>query len=631
MISPGSMAVNRTRNLLAGVIVGVLALASGGRAADDPPRATPLSGIVRAGDATLGGVTLVVRFVTKGEETTTRILKTEGDGTFVIPSAPPGLYTLLAAAPGLPFAVVRVFHSSAPDSVSFVPIDFASSTGLLPSSRLGAGDPWNARAAAKGDVLREVTAILAALDEAPQEAPPLPAATKGTAIATRVPVHASLASMAGFGGSGGPTVNETALDVSGSLGGNLRWGVDGRYSRLGPAEGLAAGDASRLALDLSAGDTQNLRLATRRQVQILDESDVSRFSAHSLDWSAITGLHSQASVSARLVTQTNAFGQGPAADLFARASDTVDVYAGYRTDFDERFSVRVNAAYRHAAAPESLPTVEMIQQEARLGAVGGARLLPVLSLEAGATGDFSALSRGIMPEVTVTLEPLSRFRFQLSAARRFERRFEDGTPAGQVSADLTDLARITGSLYRGGVRWDGPSGEAVVVEASRREITGIQRLLLDPDFFDRLDSLYFLPGDVATEIHSTLSGQVASNLSARLSARIGRVAGEAESAIRNDDTSWGLAEAGLHVGATGTTIGFGYRFVQQTLVRGEQALRNDLAALDVSVSQNLPIPLLRDVASDWRALVSVEFGKRRNGEEPERANRRLAGGLAVSF
>jgi len=81
-----------------------------------------------------------------------------------------------------------------------------------------------------------------------------------------------------------------------------------------------------------------------------------------------------------------------------------------------------------------------------------------------------------------------------------------------VSADPADLARISSAYYSGGVRYDGPSGEAVVVEASRRDITGIHRLLLDPDFFERLDSLYFLPGDVATELYSAISGRLGRGL-----------------------------------------------------------------------------------------------------------------------
>jgi len=51
----------------------------------------------------------------------------------------------------------------------------------------------------------------------------------------------------------------------------------------------------------------------------------------------------------------------------------------------------------------------------------------------------------------------------------------------------------------------------------------------------------------------------------------------------------------------------------------------------VSLAQMIPLPILRSLDSEWRALLNVELGTRRLGEDVERSNRRLAGGLAVSF
>ncbi len=620
-----------------GVLAGALGLLASGRALSQAPAVavlaggTPLSGIVRSGDLAYPGVTVVVRAVTGGGETTTRLLKTEIDGTFVLPSAPRGLYTLLALVPGLPMLAARILHTAAPESVSFVRLDFQDASEILPGSGRGAADPWTARAATKGDVLRDVGAILAALEDPAPEPTPVDRVASAEAPRGRVPVRASLSSTAGFGSTTSSTLSQTALDVSGSLGGNLRWNVDGRYSRLSGTEGGAAGDASRLTLDLASGDQQSLRLATRRQVRILDESESARFAAHALDWTAVTGQQSQASVSARFVTQTNAFMNGAAADLFARSSDVVDVYAGYRTQFNENTSVRFLAGYRHATSPDGSGITDLITQETRVGAVGGARVLPALSVEAGATGDFSARNRGITPEVTLTLHPSERWRVLVGASRRFERRLEDGLPDGQVSADEADLSRISRMFLRGGIRYDGPDGAGFLIEGSRREITGVQRLLLDPDFFERLDSLYFFPGDVATEISAALSARISRSLAARVGARVGRVTGERDAVIRSDDATWSRAEAALLVNPTGTSVGVGYRLVQQILVRGDLPLHNDLSTVDFSLSQALPVPVLRSLATDWRALVSVEFGRRRDGQEQEKLDHRLAGGLAVSF
>ena len=624
--------MRRLRSSLACILACAAALLGVvGADAADLPRGAPISGIVRAGTAVLAGVTVIVRATTSGGQSSTRIVTSDQDGTFVVPNAPAGVYTFLAARPRLPFALARVIHSSSPDTVSFVLLDFGETPGILPATPRGKADPFVARAVTQGDVLRDVAAILAALDDSPPEAKVPRAGSEAATSATRLPVHASVASTAGFGTTGGPSRSDTTVGIGGNIGERVRWGVDGRYSRLDAIDGTQAGDASRFDVNLAAGDSQNLHLTTQRQVRLLDEIDPERFAAHTLDWSASTGERSQASVTAHLVSQSNAFRQGAAGDLFARASDQMDLYAGYRTDFGDRWSVRLSAAYRHAVTPESASVTETVRKETRVGAVGAAHVLSALSVEAGATGDLSDRTRGITPEFTITLHPGSRFRIYASAARRFEQRQDDGTPWAQVSADEADLARISSSLFAGGLRYDTPAGTAVVLEASRRNISGIHRLLLDPDFFERQDSLYFLPGDVATELSSSASGRIGTGIEGRLSARLGRVTGERESAIRADDATWAVAAAGLHVLATGTTFGVGYRVVSQSLVKGEHSIRNDLSAFDVNLSQALPIPLLLDLASDWRALFSVEVGKRRDGEEEEKPNRRLAGGLAVSF
>ncbi len=611
-------------------VAGVL-LAVPPAGAAEAPHGTPISGIVRAGQAGLAGATVVIRALTAASGPRTRVVTADRDGTFVVPNVPDGIYTLLAAVPRHPFAVARVVHSSAPDAVSFVLLDVGDAPGVLPASTPGKADPYVARAATQGDVLRDVAAIIAALDAAPPEAQAPRAVSTGAVSASRLPVHASVASTAGFGATGAPARSDTVVGVEGKIGERVRWGLDGRYSRLDTADGGSGGDAARFGVNLAAGDSQTLHLATERQVRTVDETDPQRFSAHTLDWSAATGQRSQASVSARLVSQSNAFRQGAAGDLFARTSDQMDLYAGYRTDFDDRWSVRLTAAYRHAVSPESATMTEVALTETRVGAVGAANVLPALSLEAGATGDMSDRTRGVTPEVTVTLHPGSRFRIYASAARRFEQRQEDLTPWAQVGADPADLARISSSFYAGGLRYDAPSGGSVVLEASRRSITGIYRLLLDSDFFERLDSLYFLPGDVATEISSSASGRIARGVEGRVSARAGRISGERESAYRSDDARWAVATAGVHLLRTGTSLGVAYRYVTQSFQKSDQPLRNDLSAFDVNVSQALPISLLEALASEWRALLSVEVAKRADGREEATFNRRLAGGLAVSF
>ena len=592
----------------------------------------PLSGIVRADGRPLPGATLVVRGVTAGGATFLRLIKSEPDGTFVLADAAEGLYTVLSVVPGFRPAVARLFHrpASADGSLSFVRIDLERPSGVLPETPDGALDAWSARAVVSGDVLREVPAILAALDATPAPAAsstPLAAAQQGRAA---VPLHAAVTTTAGFGAAGASSLSRTSLDVSGALGAGVRWGASGQYARLADLAGDKTGDASRVALDIAAGGSQSVHLSTRRQI-LTTEADPVAFAAHALDWSGSLSDHAQAGVSARMITQSHLLATGPAADLFARESDAVDVAARYQMDLGTTTFARVNVGYRSTSGAYAGAVAPFVH-ETRAGGVAGVRLGEILVIETGATGDVSVYGRGVTPELTVAIQTRDGWRVYGFAARRYESSSDPFVVRpGEAGSDEADLTSRSRSLYRAGMRWQNQDREGVAVDVSRRELNGTYRLIFDANFLDRLDSLYFFANDVATDASLTVSARLGQALDGRVALRAGRLAGERAGLIQSDEATWGVAQAGVRVRATDTSVGIGYRSVAQALVRGPSTLRNDLEAVDFTLAQGLPISVLRAFGSDCRALFSVEFGKRREGEDEEKSNRRLAGGLALSF
>ena len=591
----------------------------------------PLSGIVRADGRPIPGASLVIRGVTAGGATFMRLIKSESDGTFVIPNAAEGLYTVLSVVPGFRPAVARLFHrpASTDGALSFMRIDLERPTGVLPETPDGALDAWSARAVSSGDVLRDVPAILAALDATP--APAAPSAVLASSRDTRVtlPLHAAVTTTAGFGALGTSSVSRTQLDVSGALGPGVHWGASGQYARLADLSGDKTGDASRIALDLSAGTSQTVHISTRQQ-SLLADVDPARFSAHALDWSGSVSANAQASVSARVVTQSNLLTTGPAGDLFARNSDAVDVTARYQTDFGASSYARVAVGYRSTTADYASAAVPL-EHETRVGGVAGLRLAELLVVEGGASGDTSVYGRGVTPEVTVAVHTADGWRVYGFASRRFEHLVDGFVRPGEAGTDEADLTRRSRSLYRAGAGWQNPEGEGLSVEVSRRELTGTYRLLFDADFLDRLDSLYFFPNDVATDAALTVSARLGQALDGHIAVRGGMLSGSRDGVIASDEASWGAAQAAIRVRATDTSIGVGYRSVTQALLRSGMTLRNDIESMDVTLAQGLPIRALRTIGSDCHALFSFELGKRRQGEDDEKTDRRLAGGLALSF
>ena len=626
-----------TRRLLAGVAAAAL-LAHPAAAGEAEARRAPLSGIVRAGGVPVPGAALVVRGVTAGGANVVKLLKSDADGTFVLSDAAEGLYTVLSVVPGFRPALARLLHRAVSDgALSFVRLDLEAPAGILPEATGGPLDVWIARAVAPGDVLRDVPAVLAALEEGPEQAA-LPVSIAGrdgrtSTLPSTLPVRASVASTAGFGAAGASSLSRASLDVSGAAGDRLRWGASGAYARLAAMSGEKTGDASRMALDLasgSMGSSQTIHLSTRQQI-VADDADGARFAAHSLDWNGAVSERSQASVSARLVSQSRLLSAGPAADLFARDSNAVDVAARYQTELSSSTFARVSVSYR-SAMNEFAGQTSPFDRETRAGAVAGVRLLDVFVLEAGGTGDVSERSRGVTPELTLAIATRDGWKIYGFAARRFERLLDGDVPLpGEAGTDEADLTRRSRALYKAGLRWQSSEGENVSIEASRRELTGTYRLLFDPDFLDRLDSLYFFANDVATDVSFSAAARLGKALDGRVAMRAGKLSGAREGVIQSDDAAWGVAQAAIRVRATDTSLGIGYRAVTQSLTRGTAVLHNDVEAVDLTLGQSIPLVALRSIGSDLRALFSLEFGKRREGEDEEKLNRRLAGGFAVSF
>jgi len=622
--------------LFAGVAAAALLAgpAAGGEVGEADTRRAPLSGIVRAGGVPVAGATLVVRGVTSGGLSFAKLLKSDADGTFVLADAAEGLYTVLSVVPGFRPALVRLLHRAIPDgALSFVRLDLEPPAGVLPQATGGSLDVWIARAVAPGDVLRDLPAVLAALEEGPGPAA-LPVAIAGRDThATVLPLRASVASTAGFAAAGASSLSQTSLDVSGTAGGSLRWGASGTYARLAAMSGEKTGDASRVALDLASGPAdsgQSIHLATRQQL-VADDTDGARFAAHSLDWNGAVSDRSQASVSARLVSQSGLLSTGPAADLFARDSNAVDLAARYQTELSSSTFARVSVSYR-SAMNEFVGQTSPFDRETRVGAVAGVRFLDLFVVEAGGTGDVSERSRGVTPELTLALTTKGGWRLYGFAARRFEQLLESDVPLpGEAGTDEADLTRRSRALYKAGLRWQGGEGESVFLEASRRELTGTYRLLFDPDFLDRLDSLYFFANDVATDLSFGATARLGQALDGRVSMRVGKLSGQREGVIQSDDATWGVAQTAIRIRATDTSLGLGYRVVMQSLMQGTALLHNDVVALDLTLGQPIPLEALRSIGSDLRALFSLEFGKRRENEDEERLNRRLAGGFGVSF
>jgi hypothetical protein len=81
---------------------------------------SPISGVVRSAGRPIANATVVVRAFVDGVDSVVATLKSEEDGTFVVPAARQGLYTVLSFSPGFRPAIARVLHRQGSELVSLV-------------------------------------------------------------------------------------------------------------------------------------------------------------------------------------------------------------------------------------------------------------------------------------------------------------------------------------------------------------------------------------------------------------------------------------------------------------------------------------------------------------------------------
>src|ERR1700724_183116 len=130
-----------------------LILFGGAALASPPPPAPPISGIVRHLERPISGALVV--FYNLGDSSLTRA-RTASDGTFVLSSAPVGVYDLIAYKRGFEPALRRLWHQAAAEQVSSVQIELQRKGGRAAVAAEQPATIWDLRDKLPADVLREL-------------------------------------------------------------------------------------------------------------------------------------------------------------------------------------------------------------------------------------------------------------------------------------------------------------------------------------------------------------------------------------------------------------------------------------------------------------------------------------------
>jgi len=593
--------------------------------------APPISGIVRTVQTPVAGALVVLYNVA---ETSLARLRTSTDGTFVVASAPVGVYDLIACKRGYQPALVRILHQAAPQSVSSVEIQLASSSAARISD-VGRPSIWELADRLPADVLRE-------LDLEQGDSP---------AALDRVSINrlmgGEVATVAGSS-SGDSALLHTTAALRGGLPNGWRYDVSGDYNSIAPDSdpGTTSGNSAGIALAVAPSSAEQVRITTRRNSVSFGEDRPASLQANTVSWSRGNETGTVQSVAARYLEETNLYrASAPGTAFFPIASRTWEVSGNYSRPATDSPGVAVGMTYRYreaAVGPSGVGSQGAFiatSPDADLSASTTLRVSSRAQVQGGVVARYVAGGYGIAPRVVARYEVGDgTYLFVSGLYRMADSGIGSATYLPRVASLDDDMSAAANRSYAVGIERAGAEGSAFRVEASEQRVGEVVRAFFEGDFLTNLDSVYLLDGNTVRQYQATGRHRLSQTLAGTLSARYGQIDGAvapgtaATYAVSDSRGHFWSARAGIEVLPTRTGIALLFHGVRQSLTTPSAVIANDSDKIALSVSQDLSVLGLTPFGSICKLLLAVE-SNRANASEGESSpkNNRLMGGVALSF
>jgi len=579
----------------------------------------------------------LVIFYNLGETTLTRS-HSAPDGTFVLATAPVGVYDLIAYKRGFLPALVRLWHQALPERVSTVEIKLAAA-GREPGAPSTPSTLWELRDRLPADVLREI-----ALEEVSEA----PAASLDRIRLDRL-IAGELRSVTDVSG-GDTSLSRTAVGVQGGLPNGWKYDLRGEYAAVSDAEDstdeTASGNAAGLALDVATSPLDRVRVSTRRHTISFGDDRPASLQTHGVSWSRDGQEGRVESVGARYVEETNLYrATALGTSFFPVASRTWEVNARYARPVQESPGVSVAMTYRHREATVGPSGVGsegaffLTGPDADLSASTSMRLFPRMEVEGGVVGRYMAGGYGIAPRAT--------FRYDLGNGavvfvRGLHRVAESNASSGTV---LPRVASIEDSSdpasqesYAIGVeRRAGDS--SLKFEVSTQRMDEVVRAFFEGDLLTDFDSVYFFDGNTVRQVQASARHRLSDTLAGSIAVRYGDIRGSVASdvatsfGISDSDGRFWSARAAVEILPTKTGVAILVRGVRQSLQSPAASHTNDSDKFAISIAQDLSVVGLTPFGSDWKLLLALESARSTASSDREdpASTSRIMGGLALAF
>jgi hypothetical protein len=627
--------MNRRR--IATALWTVLLATASGWAYASPPPSPPISGVVRHLESPVSGVLVI--FYNLADSSLNRA-RTAEDGTFVLASAPVGVYDLIAYKRGFEPALQRLWHQASVEQLSAVSIALTKKGGSAATNSATPTSIWDLRDRLPSDVLREL-----AIEES---------ADKSTSPKERVELNRILAgelkTITDVGAqSPAGSLSRAQLGLHGGLPNGWHYGISGDYSRLGesdvPGE-ATTGNAAGLALDVQPSAAEQVSLSTRRN-QLSFGEEPAHLQSHSVSWSRDAQEGRVESVAARYIEETNLYrATSLGTSIFPVASRTWELNANYNRPATDTPGVAVGMVYRQRQAAVG-PSIVGAQgaygestPDADLSAAASFKLGERAEVVPGVVGRYLGSSAyGIAPAATL--------RYDLGPATLYVRglyRVAQSTPGAptvmpRVGSIEDNQEPASTQAYAVGVERKVGRDTSLQIEASQQKMGEIVRAFFEGDFLTDFDSVYLLDGNTVRQYRAAIQQRLSDTLASSISVRYGLIDGSvtpegtAAYGIAGNAGRFWSARASIEVLPTHTGVAVLVHGIRQNLQTPAAILANDADKLALSVAQDLSVVGLTPLGADWKLLMAFETARGTtidHKDDPATANR-LMGGVAVSF
>lgn len=611
--------------------------ASGARAADRPQGPPGVSGRVLGETNPLGAAGV---YAYQLADLSLRKVLTDAEGNFLFRSLPAGLYKVIAHKPGFTPVVVMLTRTAANTS-QFLDLQLAPRPR---DARKPGDDFWAIRARVPADVLHDIEHDVVnnqpffevAAAQLPQE---LPLARFQTDFQAMTGVDQISEAGEGQVSSGG-------LGFAGQLG-QMQVGLRGHFRQftagdLAAGHSTSGGEASTLSLDLE-GQESHISVTSLSNRLVTHEGGRDNpvaFDHYQVNWTQGVGANGRSDFAAHYTEENNFHRHGPIDPLdIPEASRSWRVEGAYTASLGEGNTLQAGLRYRERQfglsalnRREDLPG----QANVDLFGRGGVRVRPAVLVEYGLYSTLSDGSLALTPKGGIVLQLNDKWQVEANASQRV---YEDSQvdpmffPSLFEEGDLCEQG--TESCYQ--LHFVRKSGDDNLFSlgAVQKTVGETLRVYFSDDFFDRLESLYLVPGDELPEVKFALNRRLSPHILTSLKSSVAFGGGgtfvAADRKPYENQVHYVVTSLDTRFQNTATGVFVALHHLSQELrpLTGpdRSSPQMELDRLRLELTQDLNI--LFDLAAQWAVQLNMEVS--RGPVSSDELRRRLMGGIAVKF